>query len=272
MQTSIQRLFKHALQKSHISKLELLNLTKRARTLASAVKPVQAFTYNLEMHRDLLQKDQNDIAVSTIVNDINLLQRSMQLYDQNKNIFDDLYQTTKKIEMNAYCTCISPHGMAGYVHIENAPYFQIPYSEMHQKFADVAMVNKADLEHLNAYVDHEKDALSAIYVLLKLNAHIFKGKRVQIFCDNLSVINMLNEYEAKKSKPHLQSVISSIANVLIEYKINPVWSRVGGVELVTVDRLARFTEDPFQFLRFETQSKPDPTGSMHLHSLLDENE
>eukprot|EP01084_Bolivina_argentea_P047916 88328_1 len=213
MRRRLQLLCKRLLQRSQITKSELLTLTRISGKDALTVKPLKAFTNNLERHGSCIKNLNNYLPVSsTLKHDICELQHYIDLYHQNQSHFDDAFNPNKDIEVNAY----SLYGIHGFV--------------------DPQLDDKPNK------LDKEWNELSSIYSLLSLYRDNFKGKHVQIQCESPSVIHMLNSYDAKPSKPFLQSQITKIAAICMEFQINPVWSRAdvhlfcneGGSSVLTV--------------------------------------
>eukprot|EP01084_Bolivina_argentea_P002569 4752_1 len=266
MRRNMQLLLKNVLQSSQISRGELFNLTKRARNYAPIIKPLNAFTRNIEINSQLTDKKKNilkpvhpDITLNkTLKNDIHSLQKNIDLYHQHQQSFDSVFATSKKIDISAYCCYVHKQGIAGFINIENIPYFTIPMNKL--------PINDGCDEE---YEIHFNELLS-IYILLKSYSDTFKGKRIHIYCDNSSVIRMLNEYKAKDAtNPNIQLIITKIAKLCMEYKINIHWSRIGGIATIIMDRLARSIDNPFQYSKFKPQSKPNPMASQYLKNIFD---
>eukprot|EP01084_Bolivina_argentea_P182943 315756_1 len=209
---NIQTLLKNVLQKSEITKGELFTMTKLAGKDAQKIKPLQAFTNNIEMHGRGIECLKHYLPISTALkNDICLLQENIQLYNENKLSFDAVYCPKQQIEINAYSISALKH------HIND---YDIEYLQVSNSDDDIQC-------------EDEKE-LSSIVILLEKYAYTFEGKNIQIHSDNTSVIKMLNKYKAKSSKPHLQCKITNIASLCMKYKINPYWSKIDAVGIASI--------------------------------------
>eukprot|EP01084_Bolivina_argentea_P250881 420538_1 len=203
LQRSIQTLFK----RSQITKGELLTMTKLAGKDAMRIKPLRAFTNNIEIHGHSVKCLNHYLPVSSALkNDITLLQHNIELYNKNKLLFNTIYGPEKQIEINAYSISALKH-----------------------------RINECNIEYLQVSDDNiiyqceEERELRSIFVLLEKYAHKFEGKYIQINSDNASVINMLNKYMAKPTKIYLQSAITDIASICMKYAINPYWAKIDAV-------------------------------------------
>eukprot|EP01083_Nonionella_stella_P206163 750104_1 len=242
MQANAVPIIKITLKKSQTAKAQLVKLTQRAQNY---IKPFTAKT------------ESNPLVFSSVSKPDNLFNiQSSEIHNNNKT-FDNVYRTTRPTDLRAYSISAPDYGVAGFVEdieMDSIPYFKIPWNNLKNNSKDKINLERAEL--------------SSIYVLLNLYAHKFRGKRVEIYCDNISVIKMLNENKTVEIKSDLEPIVNKIAAICRENKINPYWSRIVGVPQIAADRLIRGIDDPFQYSSCKAMSKPDSMGLQHLNDIF----
>ena len=234
--------FAHNLMsRKQVTKRELFSLTGKTRHASVQCKALSSFARGVEVHGHQLSNWHHHINMSSrLKRDIKLIIDGLE-YNQSKGkSFDFILKPRECFDLSAYTDASSSIGIGGYIHVEDAPFFQVGWDE-------VDITSNTDIQWME---------LTAVCVLIECNVDIFKGKCVNIFCDNLAVVWMLIKWRAPLHRKDLQQIIRRIARLCIFNDIIPWWDHIEGQNNITADRLSRFERNPFECVQVTPARKP----------------
>ena len=224
------------LARTQITKKELFSLTGKARHASVQCKALSSFARGVEVHGHELKKWHHRINMSSrLKKDINLIIEGLKHNQSNGKSFDFILKPRDCFDFTAYTDAAGSLGIGGYVDIPHAPFFQVGW---HQ----VSDTSDKDI--------HWKEMV-AICVLIESNIDLFKGKCINIWCDNEPVVWMLIKWRAPLDRKDLQHILRRIAKLCIFNDIVPWWDHIEGHRNITADRLSRFHYHPFEFARVQ---------------------
>ena len=231
---------KSLMSKDTISKKELFSISGKVRHAAMQCRPLSAFARGIEIYGDKVRRWEHHINMNNrLKRDINLMINGMKRCQSRGLSFDFILKPRKCWELQAYTDASSLIGAGGFVEIDNAPNFQIKWSDLEESMP----------------FDILWKEMAAILILFILYKEQFKNKIVCIWSDNEPDINMLIKWRAPLNRADLQSLIRMIAEICIEYNINPWWEHIKGDRNTTADRLSRFHNKPFEYARVKPREK-----------------
>lgn len=237
-----------------VTKRELFSLTGKARYASVQCRALSSFARGVEVHGHQLKQWHYRINMSSrLKKDIRLIIEGLE-YNQSKGkSFDFILKPRNCFDYQAYTDASGAIGIGGYVNTDNAPFFQVTWKEM-----------KDMLE-----TDIQWKEMVAICVLIECNLELFKGKCINIFCDNQAVVWMLIKWRAPLHRTDLQHVLRRIARLCIFNDIIPWWDHIEGSHNITADRLSRFQYNPFEFAQVRPAKKPSVGARDSLQKCVD---
>ena len=238
-----------------ITKRDLFSLTGKVRWSAMYCRPLAAYARGIEIygHKHNLQWHHHINMNNALKRDINLVIEGLQTLRKRGTSFEFILHPKDCIQMEAFTDAAGSIGIGGYVAIDQAPYFQVKWSEV----------------HMNSNRDIQWKELVAIVVLIECNASRFRNKYVCIWSDNRPVIDMLIKWRATLRRPDLQHLIRKIAKICIDYNIRPWWEHIEGKRNVIADRLSRFHQNPFEFARTKPREHAHSRAATYLQKNID---
>ena len=222
-----------------VKKRLLFSLTGKARHIAIHCKPLAAFACGVEIYgfkgRDNRQKPiewhHNINITSDLRKDIEFLIWGINKAAHFPIPFEWLLHPKESFQFTAYTDAAGVYGgIGGFIAQKCAPHFQLHW----------------DLFPRLRQQDIQWQEMAAIYVLLRTNYLLFRGKYVHFWSDNEPVVWMLIKCRAKKGRNDLQWMIRRIAAILIENSILPYWDHIPGEQNKIADALSRFLDEPFK--------------------------
>jgi len=226
--------------KTQITKKELFSLTGKARHASVQCKALSSFARGVEVHGHQLKKWHYRLNMSSrLKKDINLIIEGLAHNQSNGKSFDFILKPRDCFDYTAYTDAAGSVGIGGYVDMQRAPYFQVLWSEVDD----------------TSDKDIQWKEMVAICVLIECNIDLFKGKCINIWCDNEPVVWMLIKWRAPLDRKDLQHILRRIAKLCIFNDIVPWWDHIPGDINITADRLSRFHHNPFEFARARSVRK-----------------
>jgi len=230
------------LNKKTVIKRTLFSLTGKVRYAALQCRALSAFARGVEIHG--LKKHLNWHSHINVTNrlkrDLNLIIDALYHLNNFGISFSDILTPEEHFDFVAYTDASGRDGIGGFININNAPFFQV-------KWTEVSNYTKRDILW---------EELSALAVMIKLNIKLFRNKRINLWCDNKPITDMLIAWRAPLHRTDIHNVIREIARICIFNNITVWWNHIKGIRNKTADRLSRFKSNPFQFASVRPNSKP----------------
>ena len=258
--------FAHSLlQQKQITKRQLFSLTGKVRFAAIACKALSSFARGVEIHGHHIKHWHHRINMSNrLKRDINLIIKGLLINKQRGKSFDFILKPRDCFDLSAFTDATKGEGgIGGFVDIDNAPFFQVNWSE-------VSDTSDKDIQWKE---------LAAIAVLLMCYRHQFANKCIHILSDNEPVVWMLIKWRANLARKDLQKLLRRIAETCISYNIVPWWDHIPGEENTIADNLSRFKPYPFSNERVKPNKffnhkikpadKPSSSATTHLQTCID---
>ena len=139
-------------------------------------------------------------------------------------------------EVRLYTDAAGVHGgIGGFTMRDGATFFQVDWSAV----------------SLAPHHDIMWKEMVAVWVALRLNVDLCRGRHIACVCDNQSVVAMLFRYRAPIERPDLFWLILQVAALCLDNDIWPYYHWISSAENVTADRLSRFHDKPFEHCAVE---------------------
>lgn len=242
------------MSKSQVTKKELFSLTGKTRHASVQCKALSSFARGVEWHGHQCKQWHWRINMSNrLKRDIDLIIRGLEYNRDHGKSFDFILKPRDCFDLEAFTDASGGQGIGGYVRINNAPYFQVRWS-------DIKDMPEMDINWME---------MVAICVLIETNLNLFRGKCVHIWCDNNPVVWMLIKWRAPLERKDLQHILRRIAELCIFNNIIPWWDHISGHRNVAADRLSRFKPEPFELASVTPASKPLQSARQCLQRCVD---
>ena len=219
-----------------MTKSEGASLTGKARHMAAHCRTLNSFARSVEVHFHR-HRNGNEIKwhhrlniTGTLRADIQLLRDGIQMAMHHDLPWSHIIREPSNTEIELYTDAAGVHGgIGGFVDVPETSFFQIQWQEV----------------ELQPHCDILWKELVALYVALRVNLQLLRGRHVGFYSDNEPIIWMLIKGRSPMERPDLQLLIREFHRLCLYNTIEPWWAHISGDDNVTADKLSRFIPNPF---------------------------
>ena len=105
-----------------------------------------------------------------------------------------------------------------------------------------------------------------ILALIYTFGYKMKNSYVRFYCDNLSVVHVVNNQTSKDA--HIMKLVRLLVLKLLEFNIKFVAEHIPGIENVLADSISRFQNSKEIMERYKMKASPEPIPEIVLPGIL----